>query len=387
MSAPVRVAVLGLGQRGLQHLTHVWRLQEQGLAEVIALGDAFADNLAEAKLQKFVPGFASGNIRMTTDFDALLDTAPDALYVCIPPNLHAGQVVRAAQAGIHLFVEKPMSLYLDEAIEMDQAIRDAGILAAVGFQQRYEARHETVRDFLADKRVVMTTYTLHAPLEGHSVKHMHTESAGGPANRVWTASRAWSGTTMVEAGIHPLDLWRYWLGDVEWVQAVYVHRPPADVIDGADNPYAYTALFGFASGAVGNITLSRLRRVYHSDFGHRLLWTEGQLHLEPAELVAYHYDGPYPPQQTPSVNEVRHTLPTPPANNATYEISRAFIQAIAERAPQWIRSPFGDAMNSLAAVLAANVSDELGGQRIDVGELLTGGRYARFRARPVEEVR
>ena len=59
MSAPVRVAVLGLGQRGLQHLTHVWRLQEQGLAEVIALGDAFADNLAEAKLQE-----ADGDVKL-----------------------------------------------------------------------------------------------------------------------------------------------------------------------------------------------------------------------------------------------------------------------------------------------------------------------------------
>src|SRR5690606_23560169 len=134
MSAPVRVAVLGLGQRGLQHVASLWRLQREGIAQVVALCDAFPDNLAEAKLQQFIPGFASDNICLTTDFDTLLDTAPDALYICIPPNLHAGQVVTAAQAGVHLFVEKPMSLFLGEAIEMDQAIRQAGILATVGFQ-------------------------------------------------------------------------------------------------------------------------------------------------------------------------------------------------------------------------------------------------------------
>src|SRR5690606_31358892 len=143
--------------RGLQHLSNLWRLQNEGHAAVVALGDSFADNLAEAKLQQYVPGFATGSIRMTTDFDDLLDSEPDALYICIPPNLHSGQVGRAAQAGIHLFVEKPMSLFLDEAVEMEQAIRQAGILAAVGFQQRYDVRHDTVRDFLADKRVVMTT--------------------------------------------------------------------------------------------------------------------------------------------------------------------------------------------------------------------------------------
>lgn len=303
MSTPVRVAVLGLGQRGLQHLAHLWQLQSEGLVRLVALADSFAENVAEAKLQRYVPGFSAGAIRLTTDFDALLEAKPEALYVCIPPNLHAGQVVRAARAGIHLFVEKPMSLYLEEAQEMERAIQEAGVLAAVGFQQRYDARHELVRDFLSGKRVVMTTYTLHAPLEAHNVKHMPTETVGGPANRVWTASRAWSGTTMVEAGIHPLDLWRYWLGDVVWVQAAYVHRPPEEVFDGADNPYAYSALFGFASGAVGNITLSRLRKVYHTELAHRVLWNEGRLHIEPSELVAYHYDGPYPPAQNPAAEE------------------------------------------------------------------------------------
>jgi predicted dehydrogenase len=187
---------------------------------------------------------------------------------------------------------------------------------------------------------------------------------------------------MVEAGIHPLDLWRYWLGDVAWVQAAYVHRPAAEIIDGADNPYAYSALFGFASGALGTITLSRLRRVYHSDFGHRVLWNEGHLQLDPAELVVYHYDGPYPPAESPAAAQVRHTLATPPANNSTYAISRAFVLAVAEHAPELIRSPFGEAMNSLAAVLAANVSDARDGARVDVNELLTSDRFAPFRARP-----
>jgi predicted dehydrogenase len=187
---------------------------------------------------------------------------------------------------------------------------------------------------------------------------------------------------MVEAGIHPLDVWRYWLGDVAWVQAAYVHRPAEEIIDGADNPYAYASLFGFASGALGTITLSRLRRVYHSDFGHRVLWNEGHLHLEPNELVVYHYDGPYPPTESPAAAQVRQTLATPPANNTTYAISRAFMLAVAERAPELIRSPFGEAMNSLTAVLAANVSDALDGARVYLDELLTSERYAAFRARP-----
>lgn len=384
MGKRVRVAFLGLGQRGLQHVRNVLELQGQGAAEIIAMGDAFEANIAPAKLQEFVPGLPTDDILLTTDFSQVLESKPDALYVSIPPNVHAGQVVAAAQEGIHLFIEKPVSLFLDEAVEMGKVIERAGILSTVGFNQRYDVGHEAVHDFLQDKRPVMAEYTRHDALEGHSVKHMQTEAVGGPVNRVWTASKAWSGGTLVEAGIHLLDLWRYWFGEVDWVQASYVHRPPEEIIDGADNPYAYVATFGFANGVVGSMNMSRLRRVFRGLGHHLVLWSEGQLEVERSEVAAYHYDGPYPPAQRPAVESLRSALPVRQdvPKDGTFNISSAFVQAVSEENPDLIRSPFDEAMGSLVAVIAGNVSDELGGQRVYVQELLTGDEYARFRAKP-----
>src|SRR5689334_20271645 len=181
MIAPIRVAVLGLGQRGLQHLRELWRLQAEGLAQVVALADAFPENLDEAKIRRYIPDFTAGDRLLTTDVEALIGLADqgrrlDALYVCIPPNVHRGEVVGAARAGIHLFIEKPMSLFLDEALEMEAAIASAGVLAAVGFQQRYDDGHERIRQLLAGKRVVMANYMFHAPLESHNVKHTPTQA-------------------------------------------------------------------------------------------------------------------------------------------------------------------------------------------------------------------
>ena len=116
-----------------------------------------------------------------------------------------------------------------------------------------------------------------------------TETVGGPTNRIWTASRAWTGTTAVENGIHTLDLWRYWLGDVDWVQANYVNRLPNEIIEGADNPHSYNIFFGFENGVVANMALSRLRRVYNTYLDHQILWNEGRLVLDPDEFVSYHY--------------------------------------------------------------------------------------------------
>lgn len=379
---PVRMALLGLGQRGLQHLKALWALQQEGLVELVALGDAFTQNLAEAKIQRYVPGFQAGDIVHSTDFAALMDAQPDAMYICLPPNVHNGEVLQAARAGIHLFVEKPMSLFLDEAIEMEKAIAAANIISTVGFQQRFDVRHEAMQTFLADKTPIMAQYVFHAPFEAHSVKHTHTETQGGPTNRVWTANRAWSGGTVVEGGIHPLDLWRYWFGDVAWVQATYNHRPPQEVFDGADNPYAYAVTFGFACGALGSMTLSRLRKVYATQSAHQVLWSEGHLCLEDRDVAVYHYDGEYPPATAPSRESVRSILPVPAAQDTTLAIARSFVLAIREGDPSLVRSPFADAMNSLAAVIAANVSDELGGVKVKLDELLTAPQYARFRAKP-----
>jgi len=216
MTVPVRVALMGLGQRGLQHLKSLWALQEEGVVQITVLADAFAANLDPGKIRNYVDGFRPEGILYTTSFDELLGREQDALYVCIPPNVHSGEVVRAAQAGLHLFVEKPMSLYLDEALEMEAAIAEAGVFCTAGFQQRFDGRHEAVRSHLREgRRPLMACYTYHGALEGHNVKHHRTELQGGPGNRVWTANRAWSGMTVVEGGIHLLDLWRYWLGDVE----------------------------------------------------------------------------------------------------------------------------------------------------------------------------
>ena len=383
MGRAVRVAVVGLGQRGLSHLKVLWRMQDEGAAEVVALGDAFGDNLAEEKIAGFVPGFSLEGIPTFTQFDRLLSEAsPEAVYFCMPPGVHAGEVIAAARAGVHIFAEKPQSLYMDEALEMGRAILEAGVVSAVGFQRRYEAQSEATHEFLAGKRMVMVTCVANGTLESHSVKHTPTGEMGGPVDRVWAKNAAWSGTTVVEAGIHQTDLMRYWCGDIAWVQAAYVPRDAEDVEDGGDNPYAYTVTYGFRDGGVGNLLISRLRKVFHSDGYQAILWDHGHLKLERDGLVAYTYDGPYPPESRPGPEQVRHPVPAPPQRDSTEAINRAFVEAVAKGQEEGIRSTFDGSMNSLGAVLAANVSHERGGERIDIEAFATSPVYAEYRRKP-----
>jgi predicted dehydrogenase len=379
MSA-VKIGIVGLGQRGLQHLNSLWKVED---AEVVALCDPTADNLAEKKIAGYVDGFHMGDIKTYTNFsDFFTGSRLDAIYFAIPPSLHEGEILQAAERGVHLFVEKPVSLFLDEALEMERVIERSGIIATVGFNQRHDSWHTGIREFLADKRLVMITDVVNGTLESHSVKHTRTEAVGGPQNRVWAANRSWSGGTIVEAGIHQTDLMRYWAGDIDWVEARYIHRDAEDIEDGGDNPYAYSVTYGFSSGVIANLMMSRLRKTFWGDAYQDIIWDRGHLKLEKDGPVAYYYDGPYPPEGAVDQEALRHPLSLGPRNNNTLEISRSFVQAVKEQSSVPLLNTFSSSINSHAAVLGANVSDALDGQRVVLSDLLTSDAYARFRQKP-----
>lgn len=58
---------------------------------------------------------------------------------------------------MHIFAEKPTSLFLDEAIEMDNANRESGVIATEGFQRCHEPFNEVAHEFMKDKRPVLAT--------------------------------------------------------------------------------------------------------------------------------------------------------------------------------------------------------------------------------------
>ena len=101
-----------------------------------------------------------------------------------------------------------------------------------------------------------------------------------------------------------------------------------------------------------------------------ILWDHGHLSLEPEGPTAYYYGGPYPPTMRPPLEALRHPLQVGERGDSTLEINRAFVKAVAQRDPTHIRSPFRDAMRSLASVLGANQSATRSGALVSVGELM-----------------
>jgi predicted dehydrogenase len=80
--------------------------------------------------------------------DALRDAAVQGVVLCTPHSLHCEQIVRAAQAGKHVFCEKPLSLSRREVLEAVAEVNRAGVVLAVGHEKRFEPPIQAAFDLL-----------------------------------------------------------------------------------------------------------------------------------------------------------------------------------------------------------------------------------------------
>jgi myo-inositol 2-dehydrogenase/D-chiro-inositol 1-dehydrogenase len=164
------------------------------------------------------------------DIPSLLDTGIDAVYVCVPPFAHGGIEAAIAEAGLALFVEKPLGLNANNAGRVGRLVADAGIVTAVGHHWRYSAVTRSAARLLAGRQVRLVC--------GSWLDKV-------PAAPWWTRMGA-SGGQIIEQVVHVLDLARTLVGEVERVHAMASLRRPGTDIDSAT-----AATLRFAGGAVG----------------------------------------------------------------------------------------------------------------------------------------
>ena len=95
----LRIGVIGLGQMGRTHLVNALSFSN---AEVVGVADVSKASLRKAKLL--------GVKNLYSDYKELLKNDLDAVIISLPNFMHCESVVLALEAGINVFVEKPLSL-------------------------------------------------------------------------------------------------------------------------------------------------------------------------------------------------------------------------------------------------------------------------------------
>lgn len=331
--SPLRIGFIGLGFINVRaHLTALQPLADAGEVVFQAVCDV-DEKMIEENAGKF------GDATAYSDHRAMLDAEPlDAVYVSIPPTCHTDEVTLAVEKGIHVLVEKPVSLDMKQAVTISRAIDKAGVVSQVGFMSRYYESAEMVKNLLQERT------PRHAQVRMfYSGRHV----------RYWTSRYELCGGSFVENTIHRVDLLRYFLGDIKKVSAFYFMREPGEGPEPINMPHVYGVNYCFASGVVANATTSRVLTNVDASRTDVLIisddslieWSEDKV-VENGETI-WEADGP---------------------PNAQANQSRAFVDAVRAEDPKRVRSPYGPSLNSLAAVLGANASAESGGQLIDLDE-------------------
>ena len=143
--------------------------------------------------------------------ELLADSRVDAVFIATPNNLHAEHTRMAAQAEKHVLVEKPMSLNVDDGIEMVRTCKTNGVKLGVGFQLRYHPGHIEARRLVQEGvlgNIVMAQSQLgggergqlrRPPRTGLSEWWEHPDMIGGAS-------------TMIGSGVHAIDDLHFMLG-------------------------------------------------------------------------------------------------------------------------------------------------------------------------------
>lgn len=186
---------------------------------------------------------ANGAAIYDTEDAMLAADSCDAVVISTPPAFHEATAVAALESGKHVLVEKPMSNSLGGCRSMIDASRRAGKVLTVGFNHRYFDAVKVVRDAVVSGKIGRLSYvrgfTGHTGLSEFKAPWMYDKDAMG-------------GGTLLDNGIHMIDLVRYILGEVESVYGI-AKTDIWNLDRSEDNAFA---LMHARGGAIGSLHAS-----------------------------------------------------------------------------------------------------------------------------------
>jgi predicted dehydrogenase len=227
----LRVALVGLGMAVGPHAKSLMDLKDK--AEV-----AWAFSPTAARREAFAARFP---FRTTGDLEAVLaDRSVDALLVLTPPNTHLDIVRRAAAAGKHVLLEKPLEISTDRARAVVEACAAAGVRLGSVLQHRFRPAARRVKQVLEEGRLGRLAHASVAVPWWRPQQGYYDQPGRG------TLARDGGGVLMTQA-IHTLDLLMHLAGPVAAVSAFagtsHLHR--------METEDQVVAALRYANGALG----------------------------------------------------------------------------------------------------------------------------------------
>ena len=252
----LKIGLIGAGRIGRMHAanltTHIPSV------ELIMVADVLEENARQCAKRYAIPF-------PTQDYHAILDR-PDieAVVICSSTDTHASIIKEAAQAGKHIFCEKPIALDLSSIDRALNAVARAGVKLQLGFNRRFDASYRRVRQVVEQG-------------ETGRLQQLHIISrdpAPPPIEYI-----PGSGGLFLDMTIHDFDMARFLAGsevDEVFVMAGVMVDPAIGEVGDVDTA---TILLRFSNGVIGTIENCR-RAAYGYDQRVEVLGSAGAVRTE-----------------------------------------------------------------------------------------------------------
>jgi predicted dehydrogenase len=220
----VRILIAGLGAIGQRHARNLRALGGDGV-ELLAFRRRRLSHVVTDSLERDDSRDVEDELGITAygDLDEALAAGPDGVFVCTPSSQHLDIAQRAADAGCHLFIEKPVSHTLDGLERLRETVASNGLVVLVGCQWRYHPCVRWLRDLL---QAGTLGRLLRAEIDyGEYLPDWHPYED----YRTSFAARAELGGGVVLTQIHDYDLAWWLFGPARTVTATGGHLSALDI--------------------------------------------------------------------------------------------------------------------------------------------------------------
>lgn len=227
----LRAAIVGAGHWGTRLIESV-----HGKSAKIGFVTAVTRNPADKR-----PLAERFGLALTTSYTQVLANPNiDAVVLCTPHSQHGVEIIAAAKAGKHVFVEKPFTLNRCDAEAAIAACQAAGITLQVGFNRRYAPAYVDMTRRIAAGEI-------------GAVRHLEGQFSGPPSYQTepgnWRANQTESpGGAMTARGVHVVDSMVHIAGPVTTVFAFSERQQHAIDVDDTT-----ACLMRFAGGVTGTL--------------------------------------------------------------------------------------------------------------------------------------
>jgi predicted dehydrogenase len=263
----LRYCIVGLGRISMKHFMPACKMSQKSQVTALVSGDR-----KKAEEQAAEYGVPAKNIYSYQNYDEI-GTNPDidAVYIALPNSMHAEYTIRAANAGKHVFCEKPMATTVKDSQAMINACRAANKKLMIAYRCHYEPTNLHAIQLIRDGKL--------GTIQAIESANGFNEKAGE-----WRLNRKLAGGgPLMDVGIYSLNACRYLTGEEPSKIEGYCSTIDKDGrFNEVEENVSWTMRFPSGIVASCNTTYGAPMEGYYRVHG-----SKGVLHVEPA----FSYEG------------------------------------------------------------------------------------------------